>query len=126
MDNPSKIVGLTPVKIIESDDCEIRMTFSNGSVGRFYHEQDCCECVVIEDVSGDWSDLIGSPILLAEERTSVEPMHEKRPGEIWDESNTWTFYTFRGIGGTVDVRWHGSSNGEYAESVDFSLSPPPE
>ncbi len=112
----SQIVGLTPVSIEQTED-EIKMDFSDGSSCTFHHYQDCCESVVVEDVNGDWSDLIGHPILVADERIS----HDE-PGGF--ESDTWTFYTFRGNGGSVDVRWHGSSNGYYSESVDFSFVPP--
>jgi hypothetical protein len=111
------IVGKTPTHIYQSDD-EIAMTFSDNSVGHFYHDQDCCEYVGVEDVNGDWDDLIGNPILVAEERVSDEP---EEGCTSMDDSNTWTFYTFRGIGGSVDVRWHGSSNGYYSESVTFRL-----
>jgi hypothetical protein len=112
------IVGKTPTHISQSED-EIVMTFSDNSVGHFYHEQDCCEYVCVDDVNGDWGDLIGKPILVAEERWNDEPEEGCSGG---DESNTWTFYTFRGIGGSVDVRWHGSSNGYYSESVNFKLT----
>jgi hypothetical protein len=117
MSNLQTIVGKTPTHIYQSDD-EIAMTFSDNSVGHFYHDQDCCEYVGVEDVNGDWDDLIGNPILVAEERVSDEP---EEGCTSMDDSNTWTFYTFRGIGGSVDVRWHGSSNGYYSESVTFRL-----
>lgn len=108
------IVGKTPTKI-ETDECEyICMWFSDGTVCHFYHEQSCCESVTIDDINGDFQDLVGNPILVADERIN----HDETDNY---ESNTWTFYTFRGIGGSVDVRWHGSSNGYYSESVNFQM-----
>lgn len=124
MDEIQEMIGKTPVSITGSkDDDEIVFIFSDGSACRFYHVQDCCEIVIVEDVNGDWADLIGNPILEASERTSKE--HDGTENSCWDESNTWTFYTFRGIGGTVDVRWHGASNGYYSESVYLHFTPAP-
>lgn len=70
----------------------------------------CCENVCIEDIAGDVDDLVGAPLLMAEEVTSVAEEHE---------SGTWTFYKFATINGFVTVRWLGTSNGYYSESVDF-------
>lgn len=105
------IVGKTPTSIEESDD-EIIMLFDDGTACKFYHEQDCCENVSVEDVNGDWEDLIGTPLLAAEERKG-------ETDETGFSSFTWTFYTFRSIEGSVDVRWYGESNGYYSEGVDF-------
>lgn len=96
----------------EGDDIVFR--FTDGSVGRFTHHQDCCEDVHIDDVNGDWNDLIGHPLLQADENTDTEEDVNYNDGSV-----TWTFYTFRSIGGCVDVTWRGSSNGYYSESVDF-------
>lgn len=101
---------------------EMRFNFGDVSV-IFYHSQDCCEDVSIDDVCGDLEDLIGVEIIQAEERTSGESDGEKPKAdpefpEYIDESFTWSFYTFRTIKGTVDVKWYGSSNGYYSESVD--------
>lgn len=115
-DNESEIIGKTPVSVWD-DDCEIHMKFSDGSYCRWHHEQDCCESVGIEDINGDLSDLIGHPLLVVDVRTNKS---ESRHGD----SETWTFYTLRSIGGSVDIRWHGESNGYYSESVDFELLTP--
>jgi hypothetical protein len=81
---------------------------------KLYHQQDCCEYVTIDDIVGDLDDLTGTPILVAEKRANVEL--PARPDD-YDDSYTWTFYTFRTIKGSVDVRWYGTSNGYYSEEV---------
>lgn len=137
----SDLVGKTLEKIIVSDeghDNRINFLTADGDNFQLFHNQDCCESVVIESITGDLDDLINTPILVAEERCSDEDpeevvkqkAEEKRkweeanPGETyWDwthESQTWTFYTIRTNKGSVDIRWHGSSNGYYSESVDFT------
>jgi hypothetical protein len=89
----------------------------DGAV-EMYHSQDCCENVDIEDICGDLSDLEGSEILVAEESSNSEdPAPKER--EWVDYSYTWTFYTFRTHKGTVTIRWFGTSNGYYSESVNL-------
>lgn len=109
----STLVGKTLVNIKVGDD-EIFFTDTEGHEYKMYHQQDCCEYVYLEDVNGDWNDLIGNPILVADERDGDLPPVD---GE---GSYTWTFYTISTIKGTVDLRWYGSSNGYYSESVDFA------
>lgn len=94
------------------------MTFttSDGERYQLWHCQDCCEIVGIEDITGDLKDLIGEPILLAEEVKN--PDNTPLPEHV-DESGTWTFYKLATRKGYVDIRWLGTSNGYYSESVDF-------
>lgn len=45
------------------DKTELIFEADNNVRFRFYHEQDCCEKVAIEDVVGDLEDLIDAPVL---------------------------------------------------------------
>jgi len=95
--------------IIEFED-------DTGVVYTMFHDQECCECVQIESITGDLKDLVGDPIIVAEER-----MSDNDPLESQGDSGTWTFYTIRTAKASVDIRWHGTSNGYYSERVDFSV-----
>jgi hypothetical protein len=75
----------------------------------FYHEQDCCEYVTIEDIDGDLNDLVGTPILKAEEVTK-EDINASEYGY-------WTFYKFSTIKGYVTVRWYVESYGYYSVPI---------
>ncbi len=86
----------------------------------FYHEQDCCESVYVQDVTGDLQDLIGSPITLAAE--SVSELQSSDAHII----GTATFYKFATLKGYVDIRWLGESNGYYSESVEHVCIPRPQ
>ena len=90
----------------------------NGEVYNMYHDQDCCESVYIESVVGDIEDLIGVPLLIAEESTSGENPEGAEVSDYQD-SFTWTFYKLATIKGYVDIRWYGESNGYYSESVSL-------
>ena len=79
------------------------------------HLQECCESVFIEDVCGDINDIIGSEILMAEEASN----NGRGSLSEYDESYTWTFYKLATIKGYVNIRWYGTSNGYYSESVSL-------
>lgn len=112
--NELPIIGLrlTGVTVNDTRD-EITFTFDDGRRFRMFHNQDCCESVGVEDVVGEWDDLLGAPLRMAE-----ETMQADETGEY--ESATWTFYRFQADKGIVTVRWLGFSNGYYSESVDWS------
>ena len=82
----------------------------------FFHGQDCCESVGINDIVGDLSDLVGEPLLIADEVSGETPVGFE---DEYHDSVTWTFYKFATRKGYVDVRWLGESNGYYSESVDL-------
>jgi len=93
---------------------ELIFVRNDGRKIKMCHWQDCCEQVDIVDICGDLSDLIGSPITLAEVRTEDDP-------ECDDYGiGMFTFYEIATIKGSVTIRWHGSSNGYYGVGVDVS------
>jgi len=115
----SSIVGKTFKTVVNEDNEQIRFTTENGEEYLMYHSQDCCESVSVEDITGDLADLVGFPILHAEESSSPDRPADLPQPEYVDDSQTWTFYRISTIRGTVVIRWYGSSNGYYSESVDF-------
>ena len=112
--NVDELIGKVLTNIEQVDNNELIFYLEDGNIYKMYHEQDCCENVSIEDIIGDLKDLIGNPILMAEEVTE-----QGKSKDEWDESWTWTFYKFATIKGYVTIRWYGESNGYYSESVDF-------
>jgi len=72
------------------------------------------------DIVGDLNDLIGTPLLMAEEVTSD---HDVTPEGVtvpeYQDSFTWTFYKLATVKGYVTISWYGESNGYYNESVSF-------
>lgn len=109
--------GLTFVKVegfVGSDE----MLFETAEGARFVfgHWQNCCERVDINDITGDLEDLVGEPLLIAEEVSGETPVDFDEDNH---ESVSWTFYKFATRKGYVDVRWLGESNGYYSESVDL-------
>ena len=113
----SALVGLTLSEVtgMEKGSEEVVFKTTCGRLFRMYHYQDCCEGVSIEDVCGDVVDLIGSPVLMADEETNSD---SPRPDGYVD-SFTWTFYKLATIKGSVTLRWLGQSNGYYSEEVSF-------
>ncbi len=130
MSELSELVGktLTAVRRIGGEGVEDRVEFecTDGSEYVLFHSQDCCESVNIESIVGNLDDLVGSPILMADESTS----ENQWPAEVAEpkyksESFTWTFYKFGTLKGYVDIRWLGESNGYYSESVYFARARDP-
>ena len=114
--NISDLIGKTFKKVYKNTgDDEITFECSDGKTYKMLHEQDCCESVYIEDINGSLDLLVGSPLLQAEESTN----NENPLTDDYDESFTWTFYNFATINGYVTIRWYGTSNGYYSESVDI-------
>lgn len=114
------LIGRTLKDIKRDGDDSLTFICDNGAVYKMLHYGDCCESVSIDDIAGDLSDLIGTPILAAEEATSDEnPPGIKAPP--YQDSFTWTFYKFATKKGYVDIRWYGQSNGYYSERVDFEM-----
>ena len=97
----------------------ISILFSDGDAIKFYHSQDCCESVEVDDVYGCEDDLIDAILYDIELVQSNDRRKDK-----YDESYTWSFYKFRTSKGYVDVRWYGHSNGYYSDTVDVEYFNP--
>jgi len=108
-----ELIGQVAKSVINHDDWELIFEMTDGRVFKFFHEQECCESVSIEEIHGDLEDLVGRKIVQAEYVT------EDASEEDDEGTATWTFYKFATNRGSVTVRWYGASNGYYSESVDF-------
>lgn len=103
-------------------DDKIIFTTDKGVSYLMYHSYTCCENVTIEDINGCLGDLIGTPILLAEEVWNNKP--SSKEDEIKYNEHTsvvWTFYKLATVKGYVTIRWFGESNGNYSEYVHFEV-----
>lgn len=120
MSNFNELLGKTLTKIdgCENGSGDIYFETTDGKKYTMFHFQDCCESVSVDDVCGDVSDLIGEPLLMAEE-VSNDKYDDVAAKDEYDDSYTWTFYKLATFKGYVTIKWYGTSNGYYSESVDF-------
>ena len=110
-----KMIGKKFDRIVKGD-YELVFICDEGMF-HMYHDQDCCEDVHIESIVGELNDLLYAPIVRAEEVITEGEATE------WGDSTTHTFYKLATWKGYVDIRWVGSSNGYYSESVDMEFKP---
>lgn len=110
--NVIALIGLTLTEARQEGRDRMILATADRSV-LFYHSQDCCESVGIEEVDGDLVSLVDSPITRADEEIDRPPEGE------YGESSTKTTFRLATAKGNVTVRWLGTSNGYYSESVSF-------
>lgn len=118
-DRVDYLLGQTLARCFRDGDT-VEFHTAGGERFSLEHRQECCESVELVDVAGDLDDLVGSPLLMAEEASNSDdpPLYGPSP-----DSHTWTYYRFATARGYVTLRWFGSSNGYYSESVDFRRLP---
>jgi hypothetical protein len=126
--NISELIGkkLVAVEGLETGCDEVVFRCEDGSAFRMLHNQDCYESVFIDDIVGDVADLVGGTVLDAREESNNDGPKSFACASLdgsqyiyEDESATWTFYIVQTDKGTVTIKWYGTSNGHYSESVDF-------
>ena len=105
------LIGAT---VASAEDGGATLRLVDGRTFYFWHDQSCCECVGIEEVTGDLNDLVGTPIMSAYETTQ----------DVNDDLGTtlFTFYHFRTHKGDVCIRWRGESNGYYGVEVSYGFN----
>ena len=114
----SELIGKTFSSVEREGDHQITFRCTDGDVFVMEHNQDCCELVTIDDVIGDLSDLVGSPIVEASKESNKDLPGKEPDG--WNDSYTWTFYKIGSQKGFVTIRWYGESNGYYSEEVSLN------
>ena len=108
-----QIQGMTITAVVYKEVNESLLIHLNTHVLEMIHHQDCCETVYLADVVGSFEDLIGYPLLEVSE--SIVGIATA------DMSSTASYYNFKTIKASVQLRWVGESNGYYSETVDCYL-----
>lgn len=108
-----QLKGMTITAVVYKEDDESLLIHLNTHVLEMIHYQDCCETVYLADVVGSFEDLIGYPLLEVSE-TIVDTSSE-------DISSTASYYNFKTLKSSVQLRWVGESNGYYSETVGCYL-----
>ena len=110
-----QIQGMTITAVVYKEDDESLLIHLNTHVLEMIHHQGCCETVYLADVVGSFEDLIGYPLLEVSE--SIVDIGNS------DISSTASYYNFKTVKASVQLRWIGESNGFYSETVDCYLYP---
>ena len=108
-----QLKGMTITAVVYKEDDESLLIHLNTHVLEMIHFQDCCETVYLADVVGSFEDLIGYPLLEVSESVVCIPTE--------CESATASYYNFKTVKASVQLRWVGESSGYYSETVDCYL-----
>ena len=111
--NFEQLTGMTITAVVYKETNESLLIHLNTHVLEMIHHQDCCETVYLADVVGSFEDLIGYPLLEVSE--SIVDIKSE------DYSSTASYYNFRTVKASVQLRWVGESNGYYSEIIDSYL-----
>jgi hypothetical protein len=102
---------------------EVRILTDKGTI-RLTHEQECCEQVLLRDLTGDPEDLEEGIIVVFECR--VGPLKTgdvgKRPLRSHQAPN-YTFYEIRTTKGDVTMRWGENEISSYGTQVHVAFDP---
>lgn len=119
LDSFERLAGQEVAAVHQGDEW-VDIRFTNGFKACFYHDQDCCERVRLEDVIGDLQSLVGKTI--ASVAKSYDEPESEEDRRYYDDSHTWSVFTIETTDGTtVVMEWLGESNGYYSEDVYVSF-----
>lgn len=100
---------------ISDDKTEMAIVCDDASY-KLSHYQDCCEKVYLEDVCGEFDDLIGETVIDSFKNTG-EMVDDS--ALFWSGVMNYTFYTISSAKGCITLRWCSSSNGYYSHAIDI-------
>lgn len=112
------LVGSTIIGI-QFDEGDLILRMKNRRTWKFYHSQSCCESVYLYDIQGDrLNALFGFPLITSSLDESTDWPEDV--GDLdTDDSFTWTTLMLETDFAKVRVRWLGTSNGYYHETIDL-------
>ncbi len=114
-----QLVGQTIIEVVKINESDFLLSTWEGNLYALYHSQNCCEHVRLKSLIGEFGDVIGTPITLAESvHTEADPPWYKLP-QWGRDSYTWSKFILETTNGRLELWFLGESNGYYGESVDF-------
>lgn len=96
----------------------------DGAIVRLYHDQNCCETVLLDDCETYHNDediYTDAAFCKLEEVSCDNTDAAPKNKDIEQVSHTWTFYKITTDKGYDTLRWYGTSNGWYSEDVDLKI-----
>jgi hypothetical protein len=117
------LIGKTIDRIVINDEnTQLLIQIGDERYLMYNEYQYGCDAVDVElaDICGDLNDLIGSPLLQAEEESNEQTLDDRQSGEVTD----WTFYKLATVKGRVTLRWVGTPNVYYSERMNFARLEP--
>lgn len=109
--------GFNEVKGIYKNSELVRFYCKDGVIIDMCHAQDCCEEVYLEDSDA----LVNAEDIYTDSSWAIIELSQQttKDDAERDYHYTWSFYKVKTSKGYDTIRWVGSSNGYYSETVDF-------